>query len=267
MTTPLALPEEYPSHPSRTLVTVPHAGGGGAVANALRAAAPDDWLVAGVTFGGRESRFLDEPPAALADLVGDTVAAAAEAQRQAGSAPVLIGQCSGALVAWLAAASLAAAGSPPAGLVLVSRSAPSWPGDMPDTAADDDEFLRQVVELGGVPADVAELPELLELLLPAMRADFAAIAQWSGGTAGVTGVTGMAAAPVPLPALALYAPGDPGCPVESVTAWDRHVGPLTVREVSGRHLLLSENPGAVAAEVSGWLPTLAPGRDCHAGNV
>lgn len=261
MTTPLALPEEYPGRPGRTLVTVPHAGGGGAVANALRAASPDDWLVAGVTFGGRESRFLDEPPAVLADLVGDTVEAAAEAESRTGNAPVLVGQCSGALVAWLAAASLATAEKPPAGLVMVSRSAPSWPGDMPDTDADDDEFLRQVVAMGGVPAEVAELPELLELLLPALRADFAALAQWSCETAGTV------TAPAPVPALALYAPGDPGCPVESVTAWDRYVGQLTVRQVSGRHLLLSENPDAVAAEVRGWLSTLAPGRDCHAGNV
>jgi surfactin synthase thioesterase subunit len=258
--TPLALPEEYPDHPDRTILVVAHAGGGAAVANPLRAAGPPGWLVAGVMFGGRESRFLDDSPASLADLVDDTVTAATEVRHRTGSAPVLVGQCSGALVAWLAAVELSARGPAPAGLVVVSRSAPSWPGQLPDVTTDDAELLRQVVAMGGVPADVADLPELLELLLPPLRADFAALAQWSAEHAE-------SVPPLTAPALALFAPGDAGCPTESIEVWRDQVPDLTVSHVSGRHLLLGENPAGVARGIAEWLPTTETGRARRAEHV
>lgn len=259
--TPLALPEEYPERPDHAILVVPHAGGGAAVANPLRAACPAGWLVAGVTFGGRESRYLDEPPATLADMVDDTAAAAAELAELAATAPVLAGQCSGALLAWLAAVKLAGRCQPAAGLVVLSRSAPSWPGELPDATAGDAEFLRQVIAMNGVPAEVADMPELLELLLPALRADFAALAQWPATRAG-------SVAALTIPALALFAPADPGCPVPSILAWRSHVPELTVSEVDGHHLLLAANPGAVARRIAEWLPALAgTGRGHSAGNV
>jgi len=257
--TPLALPEEYPGHPAHTVLVVPHAGGGAAVANPLRTALPDDWLVCGVVFGGRESRFLDEPPAALADLVTDTVTAVTEAQRLGGDAPLLLGQCSGALVAWLASIELARRGTPAAGLVPVSRSAPSWPGELPDVTADDTAFLRQVIDMGSVPGEVADMPELLDLLLPSLRADFTALTQWRPEHTG-------ADTPSSARALALYAPDDPGCPVASVEAWRDSVDGLDIAPVQGGHLLLATNPGGVAARITAWLASTAPEGSHRAGN-
>jgi surfactin synthase thioesterase subunit len=258
--TSFALPEEYPERPARTVLVVPHAGGGSAVAHRLRAALPEDWLVAGVAFGGRESRFLDEHPARLADLIGDTVAAASKAEDLTGAAPVLLGQCSGALVAWLASLELSRRGRPTPGLVVVSRSAPAWPGDLPDATASDAEFLRQVIQMGGVPDEVAEMPELLDLLSPSLRADFAAVAEWLPKRADPTIVS-------PASALALYAPDDPGCPVASVEAWRESVADLSLAPVQGSHLLLASNPGGVAAALTAWLLQIAPEGDHRAGNV
>ena len=246
--TPLALPEKYPDHPERVILVVPHAGGGAAVANSLRQAAPAGWLVAGVMFGGRESRFLDDPPAGLDDLVTDTVRAAVEVADLAAVPPLLVGQCSGALVAWLAAARLAGRGDATAGLVVVSRSAPSWPGEIPDATADDAQFLRQVIDMGGVPPEVADMPDLLDLLLPSLRADFAALAEWPS----------LAAAPiVPLrgPALVLSAPGDPCCPDDALLAWCGHLTEPAFFHVDGRHFLLGENPVAVARLIRELIPT------------
>jgi len=258
--TSFALPEDYPEHPARTVLVVPHAGGGSAVANPLRAALPNDWLVVGVAFGGRESRFLDEHPVQLADLIGDTVAASTAAEDLTGAAPVLVGQCSGALVAWLASLELSRRGRPTPGLVVVSRSAPAWPGDLPDTTASDAEFLRQVIRMGGVPDEVADLPELLDLLLPSLRADFAAVAEWLPERADPTIAS-------PASALAIYAPDDPGCPVASVEAWRESVADLSLAQVKGNHLLLASNPGGVAAALTAWLPQAAPEGDHRAGNV
>ncbi|MFH8337446.1 thioesterase II family protein [Streptomyces sp. AM6-12] len=258
--TSFALPEEHPERPARTVLVVPHAGGGSATANPLRAALPENWLVVGVAFGGRESRFLDEPPTRLADLVGDTVAALTEAEDLTGAAPVLLGQCSGALVAWLATMELSRRGRAVPGLVLVSRSAPSWPGDLPDATAADTDFLRQVIGMGTVPEEIAAMPELLELLLPSLRADFTALAEWLPERTDPAMTS-------PAPALALYAPDDPGCPVESVEAWRDNVSALALTPVKGGHLLLATNPVDVAAALTAWLPPIAPEGDHRAGTV
>ncbi|MCX5418119.1 thioesterase II family protein [Streptomyces sp. NBC_00078] len=257
--TPLALPEEHPDHPARTVLVVPHAGGGSGTAKPLRAALPDDCLVAGVVFGGRESRFPDEPPTRLTDLVEDTVTAAEEATALTGRTPVLLGQCSGALVAWLASIELARRGRPAPGLVVVSRSAPAWPGELPDATGSDGDFLRQVTDMGGVPEEVAAMPELLDLLLPSLRADFTALADWRPERTDP-------AAASPVPALALYAPDDPGCPVESVEAWRPCVGGLDVAPVKGGHLLLATNAGGVAERLTAWLSQTAPEGNRRAGN-
>ncbi|MFI1503830.1 thioesterase II family protein [Streptomyces sp. NPDC020597] len=256
----LALPEEHPPSPARTVLVVPHGGGGSATANPLRAALPENWLVAGVAFGGRESRFLDEPPSRLADLVEDVVTAATEAEELTDAVPVLLGQCSGALVAWLATIELSRRGRTVPGLVLVSRSAPSWPGDLPDATADDDDFLRQVIDMGGVPEEIAGMPELLELLLPSLRADFGALAEWLPERTDPATTS-------PAPALALHAPDDPGCPVDSVEAWRDSVRALDVVPVKGGHLLLATNPVGVAAALTAWLPPTAPEGDHRAGTV
>ncbi|MEU2060336.1 thioesterase domain-containing protein [Streptomyces sp. NPDC013455] len=258
--TTFALPEEHPENPARTVLVVPHAGGGSATANPLRAALPENWLVAGVAFGGRESRFLDEPPSRLADMVGDTVAAATEAAALTGAAPVLLGQCSGALVAWLATIELAGRGTTVPGLVLVSRSAPSWPGDLPDATAPDAEFIRQVIAMGSVPEEIADMPELLELLLPSLRADFTALAEWLPERTDPAMTS-------PAPALALHAPDDAGCPVDSVEAWRGSVLALDIAPVKGGHLLLATNPVGVAAALTAWLPPTAPEGDHRAGTV
>jgi pyochelin biosynthetic protein PchC len=245
--TPLGLPEERPASPDRAVLVVPHAGGGSAVASPLRAVCPPSWLVAGVMFGGRESRFADEPPDSLSELVSDVASAATDLAALTGLTPVLVGQCSGALLAWLAALHLAAEGQPVAGLVLISRAAPSCQGAIPDPAAPDERFAAELVELGGVPAEVAAMPELFMLLLPALRADFACLAEWVPGEAG-------RAAPLFVPALAISSDTDSGCPEPAVAAWREHLPGLRVARVPGGHFLLNHDPEQVAACLVGWPP-------------
>ncbi|WP_244184009.1 thioesterase II family protein, partial [Streptomyces cellostaticus] len=184
----------------------------------------------------------------------------AEAAELTGATPVLLGQCSGALVAWLASIELARRGRPAPALVVVSRSAPAWPGDLPDATASDGDFLRQVIDLGGVPEEVVALPGLIDLLLPSLRADFTALAEWLPERADPAAVS-------PTPALALHAPDDPGCPVESVAAWRGCVAALDLAPVKGGHLLLATNPAGVAARLTAWLPETAPEGNRRAGNV
>lgn len=257
--TPLALPKKYPDPPDHTVLVIPHAGGGASVANPLRSACPASWLVAGVMFGGRESRFCDALPTSLSDLVDDAVTAATELRELTGQAPLLVGQCSGALVGWLAAVALAQRGQPPSGLVMVSAVAPSWGARVVDPSAEEADFIQQAVDLGAVPAKVVALPGMLDLLLPALRADFAALIDWSASDA-------VEVPTLAVPALALFSPDD--CPDEAVEAWREQLPELMTSHVAAGHFLLGENPQAVARKITEWLPAVTcTGGGGHAGDV
>jgi surfactin synthase thioesterase subunit len=245
--TTLGLPEELPREPVGAILVVPHAGNGAAMANPLRAASPDNWIVGGVMFGGREARFADEPPSSLRELVADVAGAAVELAELAGRPPVLVGQCSGALLAWLAAASLIQDGRQVPGVVVVSRVAPSVPGDIPDATAPPEVFVTQLRQLGGVPAEVADMPELLELLLPALRADFACLAQWDPRQAGRV-------PPLTIPALAIYSETDASCPEPEVTAWRKQFPDVRIVATAGGHFLINEAPAQIAAQLASWQP-------------
>lgn len=249
--TPLALPEERPSEPVEALLVVPQAGGGAGVARPLRGACPPTWLVTGVVFGGRESRFADPAPTSLDELVDDVVTAGTELAELTGRPPVLVGQCSGGLLAWLSADRLSARGAAPGGLVVVSRPAPGLAGTLPDVTAPDAEFLADVTRLGGVPEEIAAMPELLELLLPSLRADFAAIGQW-------TAVDAQRVPPRHLPALVLHGDDDPGCTASAVRGWSEHLPGCRINRVPGTHFLLGATPRGVAEEIAAWRGTSVP---------
>jgi surfactin synthase thioesterase subunit len=245
--TALILPEEPPASPRLSLLVVPQAGGGAAMAAGLQEAASDGWLVAGTSFGGRETRFIDPPPAGRGEMVDDVVEAAVELAGM-GAPVVLVGQCSGALIGYLAAARLEQLGSVPDALVAVSRGAPAVSGELPDLDLPDEQFVERIIGLGWVHEELAAMPELLELLLPAIRADCAAL------TAEPT------AEPVPgfaVPTLAVHAADDKHCPPSAVNAWIDYA-PLAGRvELAGAdHLLLSERPAVVAAVMATRLPEL-----------
>ncbi|MDF5757680.1 thioesterase domain-containing protein [Spongiactinospora sp. TRM90649] len=236
------MPEHPPNSPKVRLLVVPHAGGGAATANRFRDAAPAAWSVGAVLFGGRESRFADDPPSGFAEMVDDVVAAAS-AMPPHGVPLVLAGQCSGAKLAFEAARLLRRRGEDLAGLVVLSSPPPDGVASGPDTTLPDERFAEEVVRLGGVPAEVAELPDLLELLVPALRADFAALASYrtSGGP------------PLDRPVLVLHSPGDPGCDREAVRGWAVHAKETAFAETDGGHFLLGEQPSAVASLIGRWI--------------
>ncbi|NUT50830.1 MAG: thioesterase [Saccharothrix sp.] len=158
------------AEPRLRLVCVPHVGGGGAAFNAWADLLPDDVELCAVRFPGRENRLaeplLDDPQVLLDRL-------------RAALAPVfdrpfvLLGHCSGSVLAFELARRLRAAGEPaPAGLVLSSAEAP---GLRPVTylhRLDRDALLRRVVDFGGMAAAVLGDPDLMALFERIIRADY-----------------------------------------------------------------------------------------------
>jgi medium-chain acyl-[acyl-carrier-protein] hydrolase len=156
--------------PRLRLVCVPHVGGGGATFNAWADLLPDDVELCTVRFPGRENRLgepLVDDPLVLLDRLR-------AALTQVFDRPfVLLGHCSGSVIAFELARRLRAAGDPtPAGLVLSSAEAP---GLRPTThlhRLERDALLRRVVDFGGMAAAVLDDPDLMALFERIIRADY-----------------------------------------------------------------------------------------------
>lgn len=223
------------------VLIVPHAGAGGASGQPFAAHAPDDWLVATARLPGRESRVRETG----GDLDALTADVTATIRDLPGSAPLLVlGVCSGAVIALEALRRSGSAGV--AGLVVVSQWAVNEKPDPGrrllrdvDPGRDRAEVLDILRDFGGVPDALAANEEMLGLLLPAIVADIRAVEDYvcEPFDPGV-------------PLLTVFGDEDELCSEERTDDWSLF-GPRT-RTVwlPGRHLLLVDEPEALATAVA-----------------
>ncbi|GAA2288471.1 non-ribosomal peptide synthase [Streptomyces ruber] len=218
------------------LVCFPQAGGGTLAYRPWAAALAPDVEVLPVVLPGRDSRYA-EPP--YTDLRRLARAAAA------GLRPILsdheppvpyafFGHSLGAVLAYETARVLSEAHHPPA-LLIVSGSAP--PHRAAETARachtlPDEEFLTEVVRLGGVPHAALDEPELIRVMLPVLRADFTAAETYAHA----------AAVPLDCPVAVYAGDADTSVPRAQLTGWDRvtQVRPVRHRLFAGDHFYLDD---------------------------
>ncbi|MFF3436946.1 thioesterase II family protein [Streptosporangium sp. NPDC002721] len=229
------------------LYTFPNAGSGPASLTDLAERFPDEVGVWAVNLPGRQAR-LAEPPvedldALVDDLARDLLANAREPY-------ALFGYCSGALLAYLVCRRLTelAPASPGAGgrlperllvgsfaapdVTLLLRRLPSLPSWL---------FWDQLIELGGVPAEVAEREVLRPILEPALRADFGMLARYRHRQGP----------PLPVPVTVLYGSRDGSMSRGGLLGWRRQsVSRPSMRELDASHWLAEETPDLLAAVIA-----------------
>lgn len=154
----------------------PHVGAGGAAFNSWLDQLPPQVELCAVRLPGRENR-LREP------LVEDWRALLAELQPVIAAhldLPfVVLGHCSGSVLAYELARRLRAGGAPAPAMVILS----STPGprvrriDDPLHALPSAELLKRVAEFGGMPGQVLGDPELMAIFERILRADYRVIEQ------------------------------------------------------------------------------------------
>lgn len=148
----------------------PHAGGGMATFHGWQEALGDRVAVCPARFPGRESRASEAPLRRMEELVA---ALAAALTRRLDTPFVFFGHSMGAAVAFELARFLRRNGQPqPAALFVSAARAPQFRRDWkPAPEPDDEQLIKELRGLEGVPREVLENKELMRLVLPALRAD------------------------------------------------------------------------------------------------
>jgi medium-chain acyl-[acyl-carrier-protein] hydrolase len=224
--------------PGPRLFAFPHAGAGTArLAGFARAVAPEVSVWA-ANLPGRQARLEEAPPTDLDALVEELSDPLVELVN---GPYAIFGYCGGALLALLVARALRDRGVPdPTALVVVSFEAPDigWRPTGLDRLPSD-RLWSQLVEDGGVAADLIQDDNLRLVAEPSVRADFALLANYRH----------VDAAPLRCPITVCFG-------TEDATArgawlgWRRQsTHPLRMHAVPGGHWLLEESTAELADAV------------------
>jgi len=162
------------------LFCIPYAGGNAWSYRALERSLSPAVTLEGLELPGRGRRGLEPLCASLEELADDVFR---QIQQRGLTGPyALYGHSMGALLAFLAAQRIRAAGfARPQALFLSGSSAPAAREVRRRHLLPPAEFKTMLRELGGCPPQVLDDPELLDFFEPILRADFKAVETWQRG--------------------------------------------------------------------------------------
>ncbi|MFD9948500.1 thioesterase II family protein [Nonomuraea sp. NPDC059023] len=165
-----------PNGRTRAVVyTVPAAGAGAAAHRELAGELPDRLAVFSLRLPGRESRFSEPPLRTMTEVIGAYGEKLARHARGHGLPFVLVGDCSGGLIAYELGRSLERRESgPPEAVAVIGQHAPCA-GDAPSALSSlpEDRFRAALVEEGILSSEVAADDAMFAFFGPVVRADLA----------------------------------------------------------------------------------------------
>lgn len=153
------------------LFCFPYAGSGASVYRGWNKYFSTEVDLYAIQAPGRETRFL-EP---FVNTIPELAAAAADAIQSITDKPIILfGHSLGSACAFETAKVLERLGRKPELLIVSGRQCPGIPSKrLPISHLPDSQFIHQVRNYNGTPAEVLENAELMEVLLPLIRSDFA----------------------------------------------------------------------------------------------
>lgn len=232
------------------LFCFPYGGGGAALYRDWSAAMPAGVAVCPVQLPGRENRLGEPPFRRLEPLVK---AAAAALTPYLDHPFALFGHSMGAVTSFELTRELRRRGFRPAALLVSAFRAPHLPDpDPPIFHLPDQEFIQELIELGGTPPEVLGNAELMQLVLPRLRADLEICDTYRYAPES----------PLTCPLAVFGGEGDREVSPEELAGWREHTtGPFRLRLFPGGHFYFHEANDAlkqaVAAELVRALPAAA----------
>jgi yersiniabactin synthetase, thioesterase component len=219
------------------LVICPFAGGASGAFRNWEALGATGANVSLAVYPGRDHR-MSEPCALHVDELAEQLVEALHATGPEPRKTVLAGHSMGAQVAFEACARLEQLGAGPAGLVLSGCHAPHLQGRRRLSHLGDQDFLRQLVEIGGCNPELLANPALLALFLPMLRADFRATETYYRAPPSER-------QRLRTPALLIHGSNDEEAHHHEVAAWNTWLrdvdGPVAI---AGNHFYVTQRPRA-----------------------
>lgn len=229
------------SHTVR-LVCLPHAGGAAASYRSWRShldpridVQPAE--LPPVLGGSRPDGHMPRLVRSLADMLDDGH----------GATYALFGHSIGAVAAFECVRELRRRGHPEPRHLFVAGSRP--PAEEAAAGRDlhllpDDQFLRAVAEMGGVPPDVADDPDVRDVVLPKLRADYAMAETYQYEPD----------APLRCPITAFGGDQDPYAGRQEISRWAEYTtGPTRVHILAGNHFFVDGQRTRLLRSIAGEL--------------
>jgi len=148
------------------MLCLPHSGSGASIYKSWIDALGPSITVLPIQLPGRESRFTESMPKQMDDLVSQLIKSISPLVEK--NTVTIFGHSFGGLLAFECAKILK---DPKIKIVVSAAPAPNTKHYDFIHQLSDEEFLRKVINMGGVPAKLLENQELLSLILPTLKAD------------------------------------------------------------------------------------------------
>ncbi len=165
------------AQPAARILCLPHAGGSASAYNHWHRLLPPDVEVCAIELPGRGSRFKEAALPTMSAVVEHVMTLI---EPLVGVRYVLWGHSMGAVIALELARRCCDRGRPPHALVVAGCRAPYLPGrhDRALSSLPDQELVRELSLLEGVPLKMQQAPGFIETFLPIIRRDLRCREQW-----------------------------------------------------------------------------------------
>ncbi|MEU3169839.1 alpha/beta fold hydrolase [Streptosporangium sp. NPDC006930] len=222
------VPLHRPERPRARLVCVPNAGGGATTFRGWADLLPGDVELWAVRSPGRETRISEKPRHRLSMIVDPVIDGLSRLE----TLPfALFGHSMGALVSFTVTRRLRSRGLPGPGRLFVSGwNAPQVRDGMPRLGQLGDEDLMRVLHrLDGIPPEVIGNAELMSLIMPVLRADLNAAESYVHEDEP----------PLACPISVFGGNGDPTTTAAGLSAWSAQTGAaFRLRLLPGGHFFI-----------------------------
>ena len=234
------------------MIGFPHAGGGGSSFYRVFAGLRPDVEVIGIQLPGRENRVQDSVSSDLSEVLNGIVENLAPVLH--GDVPfIFFGHSLGALLAFEVARQFRAKRlAMPAALVVSGRTPPHLPPVRPALhGLCDNDLLREITRLEGIPREIQTQPEMCKLILRVLRADLKLDETYVYSPEP----------PLDCPLLACGGRDDPEAPLHAMQEWQfcTH-SKFSFKAFAGGHFFMHTSPALFTTELASFLRSVVPVR-------
>lgn len=198
------------------------------------------------TYPGREHRMREAFATDIKQLANDIVKNIYGDNLDLGNT-ILVGHSMGAQVAYETCLLLEKNNTPPAGIVISACHAPHLKGRRILSHLDDDEFVKQLIEIGGLSQELSEEKKLLNFFLPMLRSDFNITESYNNSISSITHK-------LTTPSLLMYGSSDNEVSKKEVSLWSEWLCKSSEPVgLSGEHFYITQDPKAFIDTINLYL--------------